>query len=117
MGISGREKFRTHRARWFSKVRSLESEINGDVIVISPRIIRKEYRKVCHEMDLLRQKGRGTPLPDDSDVYCRLAVVKKTLEWVHPLLIKTAAKGSDRFNELLGHRHYALGPTHAVLHP
>ena len=64
------------------------------------------------------KKGGGhTPLPEDSDLYCRLAVVKKTLEWVHPVLIKTTAKGANRFNELMGHRHYACGPTHAVLYP
>ena len=83
-------------------------------------MVRKEYKTVCQAMkDLLKKGGRRnhTPLPEDSDVYCRLAVVRKTLEWVHPLLIKTTARGPDRIAELLGHRHYANGPTHAVLYP
>lgn len=50
-------------------------------------------------------------------MYGRLAIVKMTLEWVHPLLIKTKAKGPDRLNELMGYRHFANGPTHAVLYP
>jgi hypothetical protein len=66
---------------------------------------------------LLKKGGNRTPLPQDVDVYCRLAVVKNTLEWVHPLLIKTTAKGPDSYNELMGHRHWAFGPTHAVLYP
>jgi hypothetical protein len=66
---------------------------------------------------LLEKAGCKTPLPEDSDVYRRLGVVKKTLEWVHPLLIKTTAKGGDRIGELLCHKHYAYGPTHAVLNP
>jgi len=79
--------------------------------------IREEYKKVCQAMADLDRKGGGhTPLPEDSDVYCWLAVVKKTLEWVHPILIKTAAKRADRWDELMGHRHFVIGPTHAVLH-
>jgi len=81
-------------------------------------LVRKEYQNVCREMDnLLKKAGCQTPLSEDSDVYCRLAVVKKTLEWVHPLLIKTTAKGPDRIGELLCHKHYAYGPTNAVLYP
>jgi hypothetical protein len=34
--------------------------------------------------DLLKKGGGHSPLPEDSDVFCRLAVVKKTLEWIHP---------------------------------
>jgi hypothetical protein len=84
----------------------------------SPMLVRKEYKNVCREMDnLLKKAGCQTPLPEDSDVYCRLAVVKKTLEWVHPLLIKTTAKGPDRIGELLCRKHYAYGPTNAVLYP
>jgi hypothetical protein len=79
--------------------------------------IRNEYKKVCAAMDDLAKKGGHSPLPKDSDLYCRLAVVKKTLEWVHPVLIRTTAKGPDRYNELMGHRHWAFGPTHAVLYP
>jgi hypothetical protein len=67
--------------------------------------------------EIVKKGGGHWPLQKDEDVYCRLAAVKNTLEWVHPLLIKTKAKGPDRLNELLGHRHYANGPTHAVLYP
>jgi hypothetical protein len=67
--------------------------------------------------DLLKKGDGHWPLPKDSDLYCSLAVVKETLEWVHPLLIKTTAKGPDRLNELLGYSHFVLGPTHAVLYP
>lgn len=84
----------------------------------SPKLIRAEHRKVCHAMkDLIKKGGGHTPLPQDDDLYGRLAVVKRTLEWVHPLLIKTTAKGPDRLNELMGHKHYVSGPTHAVLYP
>jgi hypothetical protein len=84
----------------------------------SARSIRAEYKTVCQAMEaLLKKGGNRTPLPQDVDVYCRLAVVKNTLEWVHPLLIKTTAKGPDSYNELMGHRHWAFGPTHAVLYP
>jgi hypothetical protein len=84
----------------------------------TPRLVRKEYKSVCAAMRALDKKGGGhSPLPKDSDLYCRLAVVKNTLEWVHPLLIKTDAKGPDRLNELLGYKHFAMGPTLAVLHP
>jgi len=84
----------------------------------SPTVIRKEYKSVCQAMrDLDKKGGAHSPSPKDSDLYCRLAVVKNTLEWVHPLLIKTEAKGPDRLNELLGNKHIARGPTLAVLHP
>jgi ribosomal protein S19E (S16A) len=86
----------------------------------SPRAVRKEHKKVCQAMkDLLKKGGRRnrTPLPNDEYIYGRLATVKKTLEWVHPVLIETTAKGADRFNELMGHKHYVNGPTHAVLYP
>jgi hypothetical protein len=82
--------------------------------------INQEYKTVCAAMAQLCEKGGRsdrTPLPGDEDLYCRLAVVKETLEWVHPKLIKTTAKGAARFNELMGYRHYAMGPTHAVLYP
>lgn len=84
----------------------------------SPRFVRAEHKAVCQAMRELLNKGDGhSPLPKDTDLYCSLAIVKKTLEWVHPLLIKTTAKGPDRLNELMGHRHYACGATHAVLYP
>jgi hypothetical protein len=80
--------------------------------------IRNEYKKVCQAMDALDKKGGGhSPLPEDSDLYCRLSVLKNTLEWVHPILIKTKATGPDRFNELMGHRYMAFGPTFAVMYP
>jgi hypothetical protein len=78
--------------------------------------IRNEYKTVCQAMADLKRKGDGhSPLPEDSDTYCRLAVVKNTLEWVHPILIKTSK--TDRWNELMGQRHFVMGPTHAVLYP
>lgn len=79
--------------------------------------MRNEYNKVCRAMRKLARKGGGKPLPQDDELYCRLAAVKKTLEWVYPRLIKTSAKGHARLNELMGHRHYAMGPTHAELYP
>lgn len=88
--------------------------------MINARAVRKEYKKVCQAMkDLVKKGGRRnrTPLPKDECVYGHLATVKMTLEWVHPLLIKTTAKGPNRYNELMGHRHYVNGPTHAVLYP
>jgi len=97
-----------------------DASIVAGLQMIGPRAVRKEYKAVCRAMNELLKKGGShnpAPLPQDNDLYCRLAVVKKTLEWVHPLLIKTAAKGIDRRNELMGHRHYANGPTHAVLYP
>jgi len=83
-----------------------------------PMLIRQEYRYVCEEMRKLAAKGGyGGPLPKDVDLYCRLAAVKKTLEWVHSGLIKTQAKGADRMNELCGCKHYVHGPTFAELYP
>jgi hypothetical protein len=87
---------------------------------MAPKAIRKEHRKVCEAMKSLLKKGgrrNRTPLPGDEYIYMRLATVKLTLEWVHPLLIKTKAKGRARYNELMGHGHFAFGPTHAVLFP
>jgi hypothetical protein len=83
----------------------------------SPKQVREEYKYVCKKMADLMKKGSDGPLPQDSDLYCRLGTVKNTLEWVHPLLIRTKAKGADRLNELISHRHYFLGPTFAELHP
>jgi hypothetical protein len=39
------------------------------------------------------------------------------MEQVHPLLVKTKARGPARFDELMGHKHIANGPTHACLYP
>jgi hypothetical protein len=84
----------------------------------SARLVRNEYKYVCKTMHNLDKKGGGhSPLPSDSDLYCRLEVVKNTLEWVHPLLIRTECKGPGRLNELLGYKHFAMGPTRAVMHP
>jgi hypothetical protein len=86
----------------------------------SPKRIRKEHKRVCQAMKVLRRRGgrfNRTPLPDDEDLYGRLATVKMTLEWVHPFLIKTMAKGADRINILIGHKHFSFGPVHAVLFP
>lgn len=86
----------------------------------SPRLVRAEHKRVCQAMkDLTKKRGRHSraPAPGDEELYCRLAAVKMTLEWVHSKLVKTTAKGDDRFNELMGYRHIAMGPTHAVLYP
>jgi hypothetical protein len=84
----------------------------------SPMSVRQEYRKACEAMVRIITKGGGhMPTAEDTETYGRLAVVKNTLEWVHPVLIKTAAKGSDRLNSLTGYKHYGNGPTHAVLYP
>ena len=65
------------------------------------RVVRKEYRAVCDAMKKLHIRGTRHPLPKDEELYMRLSAIRNTLEWVHPKLIKTTAKGSDRFNELL----------------
>jgi hypothetical protein len=100
---------------------SLERIITGseEGEMRSPTAVRKEYKKVCQAMKDLAKQGsdRRTPLPKDEELYCRLAAIKDTLEWIHPRLIKTTAKGHDRFNELAGHKHYVMGPTHAELYP
>jgi hypothetical protein len=84
------------------------------------RPVREEYKKVCQAMEaLLKKRGRQnrTPLPQDEELYLRLVTIKKTLEWVHPKLIKTTGKGPDRFVEIAGVRHYVMGPTHDLLYP
>ncbi len=81
------------------------------------RRIRQEYKRVCREMEKLMQRGDRAPLPKDRDLYGRLAAIKKTLEWVHPLLIKTKGKGPDRYIELTGYRHFIAGPTFAEMYP
>jgi hypothetical protein len=84
------------------------------------RAVREEYKKVCQAMkDLLKKGGRRarTPLPQDEELYLRLVTVKKTLEWIHPKLIKTTGKDPDRFVEVAGERHYVMGPAHDLLYP
>ena len=86
----------------------------------SPSSVKSEYRKVCQAMHDLLQKGgprNRTPLECDEILYLRLETIKRTLEWVFPRLIKTSAKGHGRLNELLGYKHYAMGPTHDTLYP
>jgi hypothetical protein len=83
----------------------------------SSKQVREEHKYVCKRMAELMKKGNDGPLPQDSDLYCRLYAVKSTLEWVHPLLIKTKAKGTNRLNELISHRHYMFGPTSAEINP
>lgn len=86
----------------------------------SPACVKSEYRKVCQAMDDLLKKGgprNRTPLECDESLYLRLDAIKITLEWVYPRLIKTSAKGHGRLNELIGNRHYAMGPTHDTLYP
>jgi hypothetical protein len=63
----------------------------------------------------MKNGGGHTPLPEDETRYSCLVAVKKTLEWVH-LLVKTKARSPDRYDELMGHRHIANGPTHACLY-
>lgn len=90
---------------------------DGDKDMRSSRMVRHEYKRVCEAMSGLAKKGGNSPLCQDEELYLRLATIKNTLEWVHPRLIKTCAEGHDRLNELMGHRHYAMGPTHDVLYP
>jgi hypothetical protein len=82
-----------------------------------PKQVREEYKYVCKVMADLLKKGPDGPLVKDEALYLRLSCVKNTLEWVHPALIKTAAKGPDRLNELMSSKHYVHGPTFAELHP
>jgi hypothetical protein len=83
----------------------------------SPKRVREEHKCVCKKMAELMKKGSNGSLPQEDDLYGRLDAVKNTLEWVHPLLIKTTAKGTDRLNELASHRHYTFEPTFAEIHP
>ena len=76
-------------------------------------IIRKEHKAVCKKMAELMSDGS----PNDHELYFRLYSIKLTLEWVHPTLIKTEAKGADRRIELAGYRHFVNGPLHATLYP
>lgn len=82
-----------------------------------PKQVREEYKAVTRAMRDLASKGKHGPLAADEELYCRLAAIKNTLEWVYPRLIKTKAKGHERLNELMGYRHFAMGPTHAALYP
>jgi hypothetical protein len=84
------------------------------------RLVRKEYKDVCAEMKKLEKKGSGgrIPLPRDMELYMRLSAIKNTLEWIHPKMIRTVAKGHDeRLNELMSRKHFVMGPTFAELHP
>jgi hypothetical protein len=84
----------------------------------SPKSVWQEHKKVCEAMAKIIQKGGGhLPLAEDTEVYGRLAIVRYTLEWVHPLLLKTKAKGNERLQALYGYNHVANGPTHVVLFP
>jgi hypothetical protein len=80
---------------------------------------KEEYRKVCEAMENLERKaGHGKePLPEDRELYMRLVQIKKTLEWAFPRLIRTKSKGADRIVELMGHKHYRMGPTSDLLYP
>lgn len=85
----------------------------------SESFVRQEHEAACAAMKKLEKKGkRGMPLPQDTQSYMRLAAIKNTLEWVYPRLIKTTARGhAKRMNELMGHKHYVIGPTKAELYP
>jgi hypothetical protein len=80
--------------------------------------VRKEYRKACEGMKALEKNNNGYPLATDEDLYMRLYTIKCTLEWVHPVLIKTSSREHAQNGlELMGHKHYVFGPVHATLHP
>jgi hypothetical protein len=83
------------------------------------RLARKEHEAASEAMRQLTKKGKGgrNPLPEDNELYMRLATVKDTLEWAYPRLIKTTAKGHERLSELMGYKHYVMGPTFTLLHP
>jgi hypothetical protein len=85
----------------------------------SPIAVRKEHKYVCEAMRKLEDKNDGkVPLEADEGLYFRLYAVKNTLEWVHPSLIKTKAKTrGERWVELVGYRHVAMGPTRSQLYP
>lgn len=76
-------------------------------------IIRMEHKAVCKKMAELMKEGS----PNDQELFFRLYSIQLTLEWVHPTLIKTNAKGADRRIELAGYRHFVSGPLHATLYP
>lgn len=83
----------------------------------TPTAVREEYRKVCEALKAL-EKRDGKPLPEDEALYFRLYTIQYTLEWVHPILIKTASrKYEERRLELMGHKHYVFGPVHRTLYP
>ena len=74
-----------------------------------------EYQKVCEAIeDELSKSTSRRPLPEREHIYMELEIVKRTLEWTEPQLIKTT---TDRVTELAGCRHYVFGPTHSVLFP
>jgi hypothetical protein len=80
--------------------------------------VHKEYRKVCEEMKALEKKNDGYPLAADEELYMRLYTIKYTLEWVHPVLIKTSSRESaQNRSDLMGHKNYVFGPVHATLYP
>jgi hypothetical protein len=79
--------------------------------------VRKEYRKACEGMKALEKKNHGYPLAKDEELYMRLYTIKYTLEWVHPVLIKTSSRPPQNRLELMGHKHYVFGPVHATLYP
>jgi hypothetical protein len=86
----------------------------------NPTAVRKEYRKGCEALATLVKKGDGTsiPRPEDRELYLRLHTIKDTLEWVHPVLIKTTSREhTQRYTELMGSKHYVFGPVHATLYP
>lgn len=63
------------------------------------------------------EAGVDGPLPEDKNRYLDLSIVKETLEWAHPKLIKTITKPKDpnHLSEIMGHKFYALGPVDAIL--
>jgi hypothetical protein len=83
--------------------------------------IRKEHKAVCAKIDELMQEaseaGWQGPLPKDERLYFDLCGIKLTLEWVLPMLIRTKAIDGDRRTQLMGYRHYVMGPLHATLYP
>jgi hypothetical protein len=84
----------------------------------TPTAIRKEYRKACEAMEALEKKNDGRPLPEDERLYFRLYTIKYTLEWVHPVLIKTTSRDhAQQRLKLMGHKQYVFGPVHATLYP
>jgi len=102
----------------------LEVSDEGNDEMMTAESIRAEHKKACDEIAVLEKKGRkvgcdGGPLPEDTNLYHHLHMIKETLEWVDIGLIKTKAKPTDPnyLQELMdtGHRFYVHGPVGATL--
>jgi len=87
----------------------------------SAKAIRKEHKDVCAKIAELMREGDEAgcpgPVPEHEELYFRLYSIQITLEWVHPNLIKTVKCDVPRHMQLIGHKHYTMGPLFRTLYP